>query len=1020
MTKDDHNKAPVQGRGALSASFPFTPEGLAALDAAIAAGEGGKAGYAAVAAAHGVSVGAVKKHRVRFPADLKKLATPKANGDTSEPAEPTGYAPVDFIYGPNPDGSIDVVIWGKSASWFMAPVDETIARARVPRDLAPPETWTELMVRVHREEFHERNPWVEEFLPLCEGLALLPSGKNKIPVDPAIGRRLEGWQSHTFSVDEIRELEDPAGTMWCLSYRPGTDSGNIISLDLDGNSASAWFRSHGAEPNKAGWRTTRAADRQKAHYRLPDELLHALVEARGEAGLRGKITLTTKEAPPGGKAEQIELFIASGQCVIAGQPSEGPPYKNHGSPLTVTEPDEAMAAALIELVKAAPKPEPRSGGEHTPGESWQSGPDSPCPVCGRNTTKACTIWVSDEETPRVGVNCHHGSTFQAPTEVDMPGFNGGGKALAKGDVVSGADGGRWVFCRQGQNPAVGVFSTFLKDRPMEAAPSGQPVAEIEGEKRPLSYGELIEAMLIAAVEGEVDRQMELRAETMSRFRRTDAQIEAALFKRHTELETGCVSKNQPKPLDLTKISGVDWLVPGFLPANDLALLYGEAGTGKTTAALVLARAVLQGTGVLDHEEPPAMGKVLFIASDSGPQPLVAAMQDLEMMNMPEVQCGDEQRFFVWAADQGNESTAWSADLRGCIDLLEFVKDEHIDLVVLDSCKAICRGTDVDYSNNHSVTALLTYLKDVIAPHTSLLLLNHDGTARNATAGAKSWKEIPSVVHQLQIEEQNGQLMHERRLWELRKSRLGPLRQFRYRLTDGEPVLCVGEETIRNCRARLMKVLEDAYRNGETKLSRKELRTRVQLLSPGVQVSEKTIDNTLSSATRGKHPEICRAGRGLYKLAPRIAQSLKGSMRDGKEIDQTLVPDTSLSISRRFPGGKSQEVFEGTPPASQETSEVPEKFPSGNDGKTGETSHSLRSSEVPLTTHGTPKGDSFAVGDRVQVRSLTGSWHSGWEVREPVSTHGWVPVRYLFNPEVYTAFPHADLRLDRSTAPPIDK
>jgi hypothetical protein len=336
----------------------------------------------------------------------------------------------------------------------------------------------ELMDRVHREEFHERNPWVEELLPLCEGLALLPTGKNKIPVDPANGKRLEGWQSCAFSVDEISELQDPAGAVWCLSYRPGPDSGNIISLDLDGDSASFWFRARGAEPDNAGWRTTRAEDRQKAHYRLPDELLHALVQARGETGLSGKITLTTKEAPPGGKAEQIELFIASGQCVIAGQPSEGPPYKNHGSPQSVTEPDEAMAAALIELVKAAPKPEPRSGGEHTPGESWQSGPDSPCPVCGRNTTGGCTIWVSDEENPRLGVNCFHGQRFRPPTEIDMPGF-GGKRALEKADVVSGADGGQWVYCRQGQNPAVGTFSTFLQDRPRPAVFDAQLRSPIE-------------------------------------------------------------------------------------------------------------------------------------------------------------------------------------------------------------------------------------------------------------------------------------------------------------------------------------------------------------------------------------------------------------------------------------------------------------------------------------------------------------------------------------------------------------
>lgn len=179
MAEKSHSQAPVQGKGALSASFPRTAEGLAALDAAIAS-----AGHAALAEAHGVTIAAVKKHRVRFPAELKHQQQQQETPVQKATAEATD---VNFSYGLDRDGSIGLLLWGKSAAWFMAPVDETIARARVPRDLAAPETWLELMDRIHREEFHERNPWVEEFLPLCEGLALLPSGENKIPVDPANG-----------------------------------------------------------------------------------------------------------------------------------------------------------------------------------------------------------------------------------------------------------------------------------------------------------------------------------------------------------------------------------------------------------------------------------------------------------------------------------------------------------------------------------------------------------------------------------------------------------------------------------------------------------------------------------------------------------------------------------------------------------------------------------------------------------------------------------------------------------------
>ena len=55
-------------------------------------------------------------------------------------------------------------------------------------------------------------------------------------------------------------------------------------------------------------------------------------------------------------------------------------------------------------------------------------------------------------------------------------------------------------------------------------------------------------------------------------------------------------------------------------------LTGKAGTGKTTAAVGYARSVLFGEGFLDHPHPAKKGSVLFIASDSGPGPLVAVLQ----------------------------------------------------------------------------------------------------------------------------------------------------------------------------------------------------------------------------------------------------------------------------------------------------------------------------------------------------------------------------------------------------------
>jgi hypothetical protein len=151
-----------------------------------------------------------------------------------------------------------------------------------------------------------------------------------------------------------------------------------------------------------------------------------------------------------------------------------------------------------------------------------------------------------------------------------------------------------------------------------------------------SYSELLIAMLKATIDGDDDELMELRAETIGRFRRTDAQIEAALFKLHTRCEIGSSSAQAPESLDLSRVSGMDWLIEGFVPDNDQTLIWGNAGSGKTTAALAAALAVLRSIGLLDHSQPAPTGGVLFIASDSGAPPLYAAMQDMGMADMLEV------------------------------------------------------------------------------------------------------------------------------------------------------------------------------------------------------------------------------------------------------------------------------------------------------------------------------------------------------------------------------------------------
>ena len=65
-----------------------------------------------------------------------------------------------------------------------------------------------------------------------------------------------------------------------------------------------------------------------------------------------------------------------------------------------------------------------------------------------------------------------------------------------------------------------------------------------------TYSELLRAMLLATINDDDDELMQMRAETISRFRRTDAQIEAALFKLHTQQQVQGKAVIQPESLDL--------------------------------------------------------------------------------------------------------------------------------------------------------------------------------------------------------------------------------------------------------------------------------------------------------------------------------------------------------------------------------------------------------------------------------------------------------------------------------------
>ena len=496
---------------------------------------------------------------------------------------------------------------------------------------------------------------------------------------------------------------------------------------------------------------------------------------------------------------------------------------------------------------------------------------------------------------------------------------------------------------------------------------------------PMSYTKLITALLAATIDGKDDEAMTLRAEAMHLFRRTDSQIESALFKLHTKNETHGKRITPPDSLDLSSISGMDWLIEGFFPDKDISLVWGPAGSGKTTAALAASRAVLLGTGFLDHQKPAEKGAVLFIASDSGASPLVAAMQEMAMIDLVEVKEGPGKLFHVWASDPDQGMQSWAANLRGCVRLLNFIKEKKIKLVFIDSCKKVCSSGDIDYTDNALVTSLLTYFKEVICQHTAVVFINHDGTARGATAGAKAWKEIPSAVHHLSQEEKaDGTTQTTRRLWKMTKSRMGPERSFYYQLHNGRLELSPQQESVGNCHRQVVQVLADAIKqDGVTSLKKDEIKSRV-CKHGGPTL--KTLENTLSSATLAKNPEICREGYGRYKLAPRVL-ALYRSIEDREETTEKQVIPIDLLPSRYLPDGKVSQLSGTSEHCTRATGKklpaFPETYHREVNGTMPDPSENLRSEQI-LPEQVLTKGDTHRKRSPEELERLKKEASDYWD------------------------------------------
>ena len=725
-------------------------------------------------------------------------------------------------------------------------------------------------------------------------------GEKKAPADLRTGFLLKGWPSAKHSVSDIQGACD---AVISVGTRTGADAHGLLVFDIDGETALDWLAARDLDPAAVStWQIHRDTDptRRKVAFQLTEQQQQEL----------GQIKTKVETKPPVkdaagkviAKGEAVELFHGIGQVIVLGHH-----HKSNGNyfwppdmgPEALTGIPESWFQAALTIASTTTAPSPRSSSTKSSSRDWLL--LNPCPICGRNTSDYCAQH-KDGKT----IRCFHGSTFAPPT------------GLKAGDLHTDRQGTIWAYSKTEPQSNGDVFSTFVEPDPekqlskktSKTSPDLQGDEPSRSEAQKLCYTELLEKALLAIRSEDLDTEMEVRAEIMGRFKRSDIQITAALFRLLTEQETGkpAGSISKAEALDLDLIDGLDALMDGFIPANDLGLMYGSKGSGKTLAALAMAFATIDGTGFLDHTKPAQQGPVLFIASDSGAPPLMAAMQDLGVADHPATR-GEDRSFHLWAHSPSQGMQSWCASINGCVELLQFVKAKGIKLVLIDSAKTICAKAGISYLDNDSIAALLTFIKEAICVHASVMILSHDGTEKGSHSGAKVWAEVPSIVHNIQQVPD----APDARLWRVVKTRMGSLRQLRYQVgEDGGLEVCAGVETIGDATAAVIQVLTEAASSGITSLSRAGI---VQEIVQRFKLAPRTVDNTLQRLARSVKPPICRVAnkKGHYKLSPRLLVDISPESPIGISPKvyvqgKNLVSESDLVTTR----GVCTEYTEGNP------------------------------------------------------------------------------------------------------------
>lgn len=194
----------------------------------------------------------------------------------------------------------------------------------------------------------------------------------------------------------------------------------------------------------------------------------------------------------------------------------------------------------------------------------------------------------------------------------------------------------------------------------------------------------------------------------------------------------------------------DWLVAALMPMATTALLYAEAGTGKTLLVNSIIKAVAGGQDWNGY--PTKHGKVLYIQTD---EPEVNTSHNLKEAGFESVPNENLTIYFKWQFSQ-------------MAKLKETIEQEQPKLVVIDSLTSCNRSSTVEEKNVEYARSLYELRDIAMETGCAIIVLHHEnknGQVRGTTA-------IKANVSEVWHLKSCDKLSSTHRLLEIEKSRAG--------------------------------------------------------------------------------------------------------------------------------------------------------------------------------------------------------------------------------------------------------